>query len=620
MKIVKPMVIVPNKLTQYKLDNPNEVIDFLANGARISYQSFEKKNGIETEERLIKNCIKNGHTSVLEHESLTFDFITDRGCYDELTKVLTDSGWKYFDDVDINKDLICTIDENENLKYVKAKEKIKYFYEGMMHHYTSTQIDLNVTPDHRMWVSPWDIRRRNEDGSRKWMFIPSEEMNSKRYIFNKSSNGKVNVSPLSQLIIPSVQRKFGNNNYRTYPGFIFRDEKLSYFLELLGIWLTDGCVSYGVSNEIHQISGNKIYITQVKEHVRYQIEFLLNELNIPYSMDSINYKLNSPALFDWLVENFIDGRNTHKTYYMRIPRWMFEKLNKYQLECFLRGLYLGNRSHHTQHNGKIFNIGFYISTGSKMFAEDLLELALLTGRCANIWTTPPRDRTFPNGHTSHCKEQYLVSFSLRAKKHVWKKDLGKAKKTEEWYYGYVYCLELESDHRLFVMRNGKTCWCGNCSHELVRHRIASYVQESTRYVKYEHGEMEFIRPIFKNTDMYDVWVQNCFDCEAAYNSMREAGAQPQEARHVLNNSIKTHIRITRNFRAMREFLSLRCAKPAHPHIKEICIPLLLLMKQKFPIIFDDIKYDEEFLEHMDPWGSYIKEFVIPVKYLEEGEH
>jgi thymidylate synthase (FAD) len=102
--------------------------------------------------------------------------------------------------------------------------------------------------------------------------------------------------------------------------------------------------------------------------------------------------------------------------------------------------------------------------------------------------------------------------------------------------------------------------------------------------------------------------------------MREAGAQPQEAREVLNNSFKTHIRITRNFRAMREFLTLRCAKTAHPHIKEICIPLLLLMKQKFPIIFDDIKYDEEFLEHMDPWNSYIKEFVIPVRYLEEGEH
>lgn len=614
MKIVKPMVIVPNKLTQYKLDNPDEVIDFLANGARISYQSFEKKNGIETEERLIKNCIKNGHTSVLEHESLTFDFITSRGCYDELTKVLTDSGWKYFDDVDIDKDLICTIDENDNLKYVKAVNKIKYFYEGKMHHYTSTQLDLNVTPDHRMWVSPWDIRRRNEDGSRKWMFMPSEEMNSKRYIFNKSSNGKVNSLPLSQLIIPAVQRKAGSGRIY-YPGFIFRDEKLSYFLELLGIWLTDGSVSYGVPG-----SGNRIEITQIKEHVRIQIEFLLNELHIPYRKHEKGFRLNSPALFDWLVENFIDGRNMRKTYYMRIPRWMFRDLNKYQLDCFLRGLFLGNGSIHTQHTDKMFNFGFVIYTGSKMFTEDLLELGLLTGRCANVWVYPPSERTFPDGHVSNCKESYVVSFSLRAKKHVWKRDVGKAKKTEEWYYGYVYCLELESDHRLFVMRNGKSCWCGNCSHELVRHRIASYVQESTRYVKYENGEMEFIRPIFSNTDMYDVWFQNCLDCETAYIHMREAGAQPQEAREVLNNSFKTQIRITRNFRAMREFLSLRCAKPAHPHIKEICIPLLLLLKQKFPIIFDDIKYDEEFLEKMDDWHTYIKEFVIPVKYLEEGEH
>lgn len=149
----------------------------------------------------------------------------------------------------------------------------------------------------------------------------------------------------------------------------------------------------------------------------------------------------------------------------------------------------------------------------------------------------------------------------------------------------------------------------SCSLELVRHRIASYVQESTRYVKYSGGEMEFIRPIIKDKDMYDIWFNACLDSETAYNKMIEMGAQPQEARAVLNNSLKTHIRITRNFRAMREFLTLRCAKNAHPEIKEISIPLLLLLKDKYPCIFEDISYDESFLEKMDDWHSYIETLV-----------
>lgn len=611
MQVVNPKIIVP-VMTQKMMKDRDKIIEWIGNGARIAYQSFEKANGVETEERLISSCIKLGHTSVLEHFNLTFDFICDRGCYDDKTKVLTDNGWKYFDDVDIEHDQICTIDEENNLKYVKAINKIKYKYEGNMHHYTSTQIDLNVTPDHRMWVSPWDVRRRNPNGERIWEFIPSEEMNSKRYIFNKSSNGKIYNQPLSQITIPTVQRNFGNS-YRTFPGFIFRDEKLRYFLELLGIWLTDGFVSYG-----HGKNGNRLSITQVKADVCWQIEFLLNELSIPYSRFGYEFRLNSPALFDWIVENFINGEDTHKTYYMRIPRWMFEKLNKFQLDCFLRGLFLGNGSRHTQRNGKVFEVGFVITTGSKLFAEDLLELALLTGRCANIWTTAPYDRKFPNGHISHCKENYNVSFSLRSKNHVWHKDSGKSKRTEEWYNGYVYCLELESDHRLFVMRNGKTCWCGNCSHELVRHRIASYTQESTRYCKYDDENMEFIRMIEYNkiTDPVidsamnhreQIWKKACSTSETDYTNMRKFGASPQEARSVLNNSLKTHIRITRNFRNMREFLTLRCAKGAHPHAKELAIPLLMLMKQEFPCIFNDITYDEVFYEnYIGDWTAYIE--------------
>lgn len=156
------------------------------------------------------------------------------------------------------------------------------------------------------------------------------------------------------------------------------------------------------------------------------------------------------------------------------------------------------------------------------------------------------------------------------------------------------------------------------SHELVRHRIASYTQESTRYCKYDDENMEFIRMIEYNkiTDPVidsgmnhreQIWKQACSTSEIDYTNMRKFGASPQEARSVLNNSLKTHIRITRNFRNMREFLTLRCAKGAHPHAKELAIPLLLLMKQEFPCIFNDITYDEVFYEnYIGDWTAYIE--------------
>lgn len=161
---------------------------------------------------------------------------------------------------------------------------------------------------------------------------------------------------------------------------------------------------------------------------------------------------------------------------------------------------------------------------------------------------------------------------------------------------------LEHDFLTFDFITGRAI-----SMELIRHRMASYVQESTRYVKYD-DELEFIEPIFKNKnpELFTIWHKACEESEKSYKLLRASGAAAQEARNVLNNSFKTHIRITRNFRAMREFLDLRCAKGAHPEIKILAIPLLMLMKEKYPEIFEDIGYDEEFAKTYIPnWKDFI---------------
>lgn len=147
------------------------------------------------------------------------------------------------------------------------------------------------------------------------------------------------------------------------------------------------------------------------------------------------------------------------------------------------------------------------------------------------------------------------------------------------------------------------------SHEWVRHRIASYSQESTRYVKYDNDNMEFIEPIeLVDTEGYDFWKRACLQSENAYINMMKIGHKAQEARAVLNNSLKTQLCVTMNFRSLRNFLQLRCDTTAHPHIKQLAIPLLLYLQQKIPVVFDDIKYDEAFYNLYladNKWKEYI---------------
>ena len=143
------------------------------------------------------------------------------------------------------------------------------------------------------------------------------------------------------------------------------------------------------------------------------------------------------------------------------------------------------------------------------------------------------------------------------------------------------------------------------SHELVRHRIASFAQESTRYCNYSQdkfgNELTFILPFFYNEPYrdsgmmreFEIWKQAMRDAEKYYISLIKFGSTPQEARSVLPNSIKTEITITANYREWRNFFKLRTAKAAHPQMRELTVPLLKELKKKIPIVFDDIMMVEE---------------------------
>ncbi len=134
------------------------------------------------------------------------------------------------------------------------------------------------------------------------------------------------------------------------------------------------------------------------------------------------------------------------------------------------------------------------------------------------------------------------------------------------------------------------------THELVRHRLASYSQESTRYANYSKDrfgkEITVIKPPFwpEDSPVYGQWSEAMKAAETHYMRLIEMGAMPQEARTVLPNSLKTEIVMTCNIREWRHVFGLRCTPPAHPQIREIMLPLLDEFHRRIPVLFDDL-YD-----------------------------
>jgi len=144
------------------------------------------------------------------------------------------------------------------------------------------------------------------------------------------------------------------------------------------------------------------------------------------------------------------------------------------------------------------------------------------------------------------------------------------------------------------------------SHELVRHRLASFSQESTRYCNYKGG-VEFIIPEwvaiapgnYEGKDYYKtisedtanlIWFCSMLNAENDYKALLEKGWIPQQARSVLPNSTKTEIVISANLREWRTIFKQRTSNAAHPQMRELMCPLLDDLKTQIPVVFDDITY------------------------------
>lgn len=168
--------------------------------------------------------------------------------------------------------------------------------------------------------------------------------------------------------------------------------------------------------------------------------------------------------------------------------------------------------------------------------------------------------------------------------------------------GHESVIEHESVSVKIVCDRGVT-------HEIVRHRLVAYSQESTRYCNYKGGVTFVIPPWVDivNPGEYNqvpnnwvapfgpqqTWFCSMLDHEGQYIGLLNGDWSPQQARSVLPNSLKTEIVMTANIREWRHILKLRTSEAAHPQMREVMIPILREFQTRIPILFDDILIRKE---------------------------
>ena len=541
--------------------------------ARTCYKTECKITGDIAETRaFVRKIIQTKkHESTMEHAVVTVRFVCDRGCcYSEDTEVLTCSGWKYWESVAETDKLACLSDSGE-LTYQVPTKLHHYQYDGNLLSFQNTSLDLLVTPNHRMWVFDYDKRSST---SRTWKFVEARNLSNSRYKFQKGAaswSGRARSTTISA----------HPTKYHQFPTLHLDSTQTGDLFELLGIWITDGSYHYG------KRSGSSVQISQTKPHGIQRIRHLCKSLGLKCYTHHHEHRIDNLRFVRFVETLFGPGAKTFTAF---VPDFV-KMSSSAQIRRFLDGVILGDGNTHQSNGHQV------VYTSSPRFAGDLQDLFLKVGLSANIRTIKPRERGEINGvKVQRSSVSFVVSVhrSKRCEPLLYRR-CAKAFGVQVPYSGPVYCAEVPG-HRLYVRRNGKTIWCGN-SHEIVRHRLAAYSQESTRYCNYgkdQFGkEITVIRPPFwqENTPQYQTWERACASAEREYFELLALGCSAQEARSVLPNSLKTEIVMTANLREWKHVFKLRCDKTAHPQMRQLMVPLMLEFKRWLPEIYDDILPD-----------------------------
>lgn len=350
-------------------------------------------------------------------------------CYDPFHEILTTEGWVNVTEVTLKHKVACLMD-GKRLEYHNPKKIMDYDFDGNMYVVKSNQVDLKVTPNHRMYVS-------NRDSYKFGIELAEDILNKQRRYKKSCEEIKVDDYEYDGYILRTFKGK--------YPKRVLPIEP---WLTFFGIWIAEGCV----------IKRGYVCFATHKPRVKEALEKACDELGL--KLYKCKDKKHDVELNKWYVMDLQLGRTIQKysvgAINKYLPAWVWQ-LNRKQCKILLDGMLLGDG--HTMKNGTR-----RYDTSSKQLAEDFQRLCLHAGYSANdsirykaghtvVGTDGVNYKSNTDAHRLTVIEtQNFPLVNKDKKKNIFDK--------LEYYNGKVYCCEVPGEGVIYVRRNGVAVWCG----------------------------------------------------------------------------------------------------------------------------------------------------------------
>lgn len=357
----------------------------------------------------------------------------EMGCYDELTEVLTDHGWKRFRHLEA-KDEICTLNPGTHeIEYQIPEAIVRFSHHRKMISIKNRAVDILVTPDHNMYV---ETQQDYKKGRNSFRFVKAKDLQSQSLM---ARTGKWSGAEQKTFVLPSVEvtdlRRSQAQVQETGALEIPMDDWLRFF----GTWLSDGSTSRRNGDGFGSYC---VGVAQKKSPQSEEIREMLGEFPIKFANTGKDFYVYDKRLGLYLSQF---GSAPEKF----VPDFI-KKLSSRQIGIFLDWFAKGDGTQ-MAHGFRIFY------TSSKRLADDIQELLLKVGRVGLVKSRVRESRRWIVDHRADSsRAQYEVIERVR-KVNSW---LDSRDMQTVDYQGDVHCATVKN-HIMYVRRNGKPYWCGN---------------------------------------------------------------------------------------------------------------------------------------------------------------